>query len=104
MPELIVDPCVEVELCEIRGFIALENPPTAERLIEAVHETLRNLLVAPKIGRPRHFSNARLKGVRSWRVSGFERYHVFYRPLPKGIHVIHVYHDARDIEALFGSR
>jgi plasmid stabilization system protein ParE len=50
----------------------------------------------------RKFRNPRLKGVRSWLVSGFENYIIFYRAIPEGIEVLHVYHGARDIEALLG--
>ena len=37
-----------------------------------------------------------------WRVKGFEKYLVFYRPLKDGIVVLRVIHGARDIEDLFG--
>jgi hypothetical protein len=37
-------------------------------------------------------------------VSGFDNYLTFYRPIPEGVQVLHVYHGARDIEALFGEK
>jgi plasmid stabilization system protein ParE len=39
--------------------------------------------------------------VRSWRVSGFRNYLIFYRIVPEGVQVLHVYHGARDLDALF---
>ena len=60
------------------------------------------LVEMPQIGKPRHYHNQQLEGLRSWRVSGFERYHIFYRPIPGGIHVVHVYHDGRNLAALLG--
>jgi len=52
----------------------------------------------------RKFRNPRLKGVRSWLVSDFDNYLIFYRAIPEGIEVLHMYHGARDIEALFGEK
>jgi plasmid stabilization system protein ParE len=37
-------------------------------------------------------------------VSGFENHLIFYRAIPGGIEVLHVYHGARDIEALFDGK
>jgi plasmid stabilization system protein ParE len=34
-------------------------------------------------------------------VCGFDNYLIFYREMRDGIQVLHVYHGARDIEALF---
>ena len=42
----------------------------------------------------------RLAGVRVWRVSGFEKHLIFYRPNPEGVEILDVIHGARDIEAL----
>jgi len=39
--------------------------------------------------------------VRSFPISDFNNYLIFYRPVPEGIQVLHVYHGARDVEALF---
>jgi toxin ParE1/3/4 len=36
-----------------------------------------------------------------WPIGGFEKYLIFYLPLPDGIDVIRVVHGARDIERLF---
>jgi toxin ParE1/3/4 len=102
--KFILAPCVESELWTIWKFIAQENPDAATRVIEAAHETLKNLAVTPGLGRPHKFRNTKLKAVRSWRVSGFDNYLIFYRPVPEGIEVLHVYHGARDIEALLGEK
>jgi toxin ParE1/3/4 len=101
VPKFILAPCVEDELWAIWQFIAQDNPPAATRVVEAAHETFKNLAVTPGLGRPHKFRNPKLKGVRSWRVSGFDNYLIFYRPIPDGVQVLHVYHGARDIETLF---
>jgi len=79
MPEYILDPCVEGELWSIWNFIAQDNPDAATRVIEAAYETLKTLAANPGLGRPRRFRNSKLRDIRSWRISGFENYLIFYR-------------------------
>jgi toxin ParE1/3/4 len=102
MPEYILDPIVEDELWGIWQFIARDNPEAATRVVEAAFETFQALAANPGLGRPRAMGNPRLAGIRSFRVSGFDNYLIFYRPVPAGVQVHHVYHGARDLEALFG--
>jgi len=49
-------------------------------------------------------SQSRLRDIRSWHITGFENLLIFYRGVTDGIQVNHVYHGARDIEALFGNK
>jgi toxin ParE1/3/4 len=102
MPKNILDPCVEDELWGIWHFIAQNNPAAATRVVEAAYETFKMLAANPGLGRPRRFRNPRLHNVRSRRITGFENYLIFYRTVTDGIQVNHVYHGARDIEALLG--
>jgi plasmid stabilization system protein ParE len=99
--KFILAPCVEDELWAIWAFIARDNPDAATDVIEAAYETFKELADNPNLGRPKKFSH-RLKDIRSWRVSGFDNYLIFYRPVPGGVQVLHVYHGARNIDALFG--
>ena len=95
---------VENELWAIWEHIADDNPDAATRVVEAANETFKTLAANPGLGRLRKFRDPRLKGVRSWLVSGFDNCLIFYRAVPEGIEVLHVYHGARDIEALFGEK
>jgi plasmid stabilization system protein ParE len=104
MPEFILDPCVEDELWDIWYFIAQDNPDAATRVIEAAYETFKTLAANPGLGRARQFRNPRLRDIRSWHITSFENYLIFYRGVADGIQVNHVYHGARDIEALFGKK
>ena len=103
MGKIILDHCVEDELWAIWEYIAQDNPEAATRVVDAVYKTFRDLLVNPGLGRVRKFRNRELRGIRSWRVSQFENYLIFYRELSGDIHVMHVYHGSRDLEALFQS-
>jgi len=102
MPKYVLDTCVEGELWGIWHFIAQDNPDAASRVVEATYDTFKLLAANPGLGRLRRLRNPRLRDVRSRRVSGFENYIIFYRSIEGGIQVIHVYHGARDIDALFG--
>src|SRR5438270_9764141 len=102
MPNYILDPCIEDELCGIWCFIARDNRDAATHVIEAAYETFKTLAANPSLGRPRRFQSPRLCNIRSWHISGFENYLIFYREVTGGIQVIHIYHGARDIDALFG--
>jgi len=92
---------VEDELWEIWKFIAWDNPDAATQVIDAARASFRILAENPSIGIKRRLRNKRLHEIRSWPVSGFANYVIFYRPLADGIMVLHLYHGARDIDALF---
>jgi toxin ParE1/3/4 len=100
MARLILAPEVEEELTAIAEYIADEDPDAADRFIEAAYETFTKLAQVPGMGRPRRFRASRLSTLRSFRVSGFDDYLVFYSPISDGIEVYHVFHGARDLEGL----
>ena len=104
MAEFSLDPGVEEELWAIWAFIAEDNPAAATRLVAAAYETFGKLAANPELGSRRKFRPPRLRNVRSFRVSGFNNDHIFYRPVGEGIQVLHVYHGAQDLEALFDDR
>jgi toxin ParE1/3/4 len=101
MAKFILAPDVEVELMAIADYIAEDNQEAADRFIEAAYETFQKLAQIPGMGRPRRFRRSRLRDLRSFRLSGFDDYLIFYSPIPDGIEVYHVYHGARDLERLF---
>ena len=101
MGSYILAPCIEGELWDIWEFIAQDNPDAATRVVEAAGETFKALAATPSLGVARKFRNSRLRDVRFFPVSGFENYLVFYRVIPEGIEVLHVFHGARDLERLF---
>jgi len=104
MGEYFLDPCVEDELWGIWEYIAKDNPEAATRVVEAAYETFANLALTPGLGTLRRFRNPRIQGVRSWRVSGFDNYLIFYRGVHDDVQILHVYHGARNIDALFAEQ
>jgi toxin ParE1/3/4 len=101
MANCILSPDVEEELTAIAEYIAEDNPDAADRFIEAAYETFTKLALSPGIGRIRRFRASRLKHLRSFRISRFEDYLIFYQPISGGIEVYHVFHGAQDLERLF---
>jgi toxin ParE1/3/4 len=72
--------------------------------LAAAYDTFNLLVTNPELGRRRRFRSPRLRNVRSFRVSGFVNYLIFYRTVSEGIQVLHVFHGAQDLEALFEDR
>lgn len=97
MPRFILSEFVEPELAAIWDYIALDNLDAADRFLEAAHDTFQELSRMPGLGRTRHFPQARLNQLRSFRIRKFENYLVFYSPIQDGIEVFHVLHGARDL-------
>ena len=101
MAKIILSEYVEPELAAIWEFIAFDNLDAADRFLDAVENTFRQLARMPGLGRPRLFRQSALKNLQSFRIGGFDNYLVFYRSLPDGIEVFHVLHGARDLEGFF---
>ncbi len=94
-------PQAERDLDEETLYIAGEGSVEAGiGFFNAAHTTFEDLLAIPGIGKIRNVSTARLAGLRKWRVSGYERYLIFYRPAPGGIDIVRVLHGARDIDPI----
>src|SRR5512135_2317707 len=89
-----------LSLIEQAYWISEESPETADRFIDAAAASFSFLESTPEIGREYEARNERLAGVRVWRISGFEKHLIFYRPHPEGVEILDVIHGARDIEAL----
>jgi toxin ParE1/3/4 len=89
-----------LSIIEQAYWIAEDSPDAAERFTEAVEASFSFLENNPEIGREYEAQHERLAGVRVWRVSGFEKHLIFYRPQPDGVEILDVIHGARDIPAL----
>jgi toxin ParE1/3/4 len=101
MPRLVLAPCVEDELWCIWEFIALRDPEAAKRVISAAKASFQRISENPLLGMRRTFKNPKLREVRLLPVNGSENYLIFYTSTDHEVQVLHVYHGARDIEALF---
>lgn len=74
------------------------EPSVAARFIDELEATFRRISRNPGIGSPRFAELTGITGLRSLPVKGFE-YHVFYIELKRGVAVVRVLHERRDIPA-----
>jgi len=91
----------KADLIEIADYIAVDNPAAAERFLDAAEAAFAQLAALPSIGQVVPFSSALAQGMRVWRVEGFERYLIFYRPVGSCLEVVRVLHTSRDFPTIF---
>lgn len=84
------------------AHIAGESPQTARRFLVAARHTFGSLLKFPGRGKPRHFKDPALAGLRSWSVKGFPSHLVFYLTGEERILIVRVLHGAMNLESIFG--
>jgi toxin ParE1/3/4 len=68
----------------------------ARRFKEGARKTFSKLAETPGMGTPGKIRHGRYADVRLWRVGGFERYLIAYRPLKDGVVIEPVFHAAQD--------
>ena len=97
----ILSPLAVEDVDLIHTYIFADNPEAADRVQEAIFDSFTLLARSPILGRERHFR--RRKNIRSWVVTNFRNYVIFYRELPdgSGVEIVRVLHGARDLDALF---
>src|SRR5438105_10019854 len=88
---------VPEDLKAIIDYLTERSAPAAQRFIDAVSGTLKDLSQMPGKGSPKHFRDKRLRGFRTWSVAGFRNYLIVYRTIEGGIEVFAVVHGARRI-------
>ena len=72
------------------------DPATATRFAMAAIQTFQKLSETPHLGPAISSANPHLAGIRKWRVQGFPKMLIFFRPLPGGVEIIRVLHAAQD--------
>jgi toxin ParE1/3/4 len=80
-------------------YIANDNPDAAERFIIAAEQTCDLLCRQPALGHAEKFR--KLIGVRSFRVSGFDNYLIFYCESSDSVEFLRLIHGARDLPRVF---
>ena len=87
-------PC---DVLEIVRYLRQRNPVAAVRFVGAFKSTVDLLAGMPHLGRLRRDLGA--PETRSWRVSGFRRYLLFYEVEPDRLRLLRVLHSSRDLQA-----
>ncbi len=97
----VVRPKADRDLDEQAYYFAIEaGPELGHRFLLAAHETFSGLATQPEMGWHARLKNPLLASLRVFRVSGFEKILVLYRPSPHGVEILRVIHGSRNIIAL----
>jgi len=80
-------------------FATQASPEVDHRFLLAAHETFSLLATQPGVGWHCRLKDPRVTSLRVFRVSGFERVLVLYRPLPDRVEILRVVHGSRDLQA-----
>lgn len=94
-------PDVLGEMLSLAERIARNDPAVGDQFLDACVSTFQSLARNPHMGRHGAFRHPNLQGARVWRVQGFDKHLIFYRPLNDGVEVLHVVHSSRNLEKLF---
>lgn len=96
-----VQPLARTELAEQATYLEIEGGDgLADRFLDAAESTFRLLASHGKIGWQARVPHLRAKGIRVFRIRGFERLLVVYRPTEEGVDILRVLHSSRDLDAL----
>lgn len=91
----ILAPAARQDLNNLWDYIAEESPQAADRVINALRASLRNLAEHPEMGRQRDELIPHLRSFPS------QRHVIFYRHDSETITVLRVLHEARDVPVKF---
>jgi toxin ParE1/3/4 len=97
----VVRPKADHDLGEQAYYFATEaGPELGHRFLLAAHETFSRLAGQPQMGWHARLKNPLLASLRVFRVSGFDKMLVLYRPSPAGVEILRVVHGSRNVVAL----
>jgi len=91
----LVRPKADQDLEDQAYYYATEaSPEVGHRFLVAAHDTFALLATQPAMGWHSKLRHPELKTLRVFRVSGFERMLILYRPLPDGVEILRLVHGA----------
>ena len=97
----VVRPKADRDLDDQAYYLATQaRSEVGHRFLVAAHETFSLLATQPEIGWHSKFKIPALRSLRVFRVAGFERMLILYRPRADGVEILRVIHGSRNLEAL----
>ena len=96
-PQARIRPLAAADLEDAVQFLDTQSATAADDFLDEFFRATTLLAEMPRLG-PVRRTRGRLKGLRSWPLSNFGPYVVFYRPTDTGIEVVRVLHGARDVD------
>lgn len=98
IPNLSIKPKAVVDIVDHATYLADEvDMELCLRFMEAADSSFALLATEPEMGWHPRIRHASLKGVRMWRISGFEDMLVFYRPQPNGVDILRIVNGKRNL-------
>jgi plasmid stabilization system protein ParE len=95
-------PAADRDIDSLARYYAREaGIDTAVRFLDAVKRTCEMLATHPRMGWPCRLRHPELASTRVFRVLGFDKILVFYRPAKNRVEVLRVQHGSRHLESLF---
>lgn len=99
--QYVIRPKADEDLDNQALYLAKQgNPEVGHRFLIAAHETFNLLATQPNMGWHPRLKHPDLASLRVFRISGFNRMLVLYRPMDEGVEIVRVIHGSRDIEGL----
>ncbi|MFN0106706.1 MAG: type II toxin-antitoxin system RelE/ParE family toxin [Bryobacteraceae bacterium] len=97
-PTVNVNPKAVADIDDHAFYLGAEvDTELCLRFLDAADSSFALLATEPEMGwRPR-IRHPRLKGVRMWRITGFEDMLVFYRPQPNGVDILRIVNGKRNL-------
>lgn len=99
----LIRPRADQDLDDQAYYLATESSPeVGHRFLIAAHETFGPLSTQPGMGWHCRLKHPSLTSLRVFRVVGFQKILVIYRPMRDGVEILRVMHGSRNLEALLG--
>jgi toxin ParE1/3/4 len=98
---VVKKPSALADLCEAAVYLDEQTTGLGDCFLDASETAFEQLTETPGLGRLREFGSPTLKGLRSWRIRGFDNWLVFYRVADETVEIVRVLHGARDLDAAF---
>ena len=96
----VVRPKADQDLDDQAYYLATQaNPEVGHKFLLAAHETFSLLVFFCGMGWNCRLKDPGVASLRVFRVAGFKRVLVLYRPRPDGVEILRVVHDSRDLQA-----
>jgi len=101
----VVRPKASQDLDDQAFYYAREaSPEVGHRFLVSAHDTFSLLSTQPEMGWNPKLRLPALRGLRVFRVTGFEKTLILYRPRENGVEILRVIHGSQNVHRLLRGR
>ena len=91
---------VRQDIIAIYRYIHERSPRSADKVLDAIEQSIRSLADTPGVGRYWNSNDRRLEGMKLTTVSPYRNYLIFFRAAEREIEVFRIVHAARELATL----